>query len=145
MSNTVTERLLILQADTFAAYRATHLAHWNIRGAESTSLHALFNDQYDELFRAIDPIAERQLELQTLVPLGWEARTSIELGSDLCSPDYRVVLSALVSINECVINSAIYVQQAAETADDQATLNLIADRIRAHQHIIYRLTAPLRK
>jgi starvation-inducible DNA-binding protein len=37
----------------------THLAHWNVEGPGFFALHTAFQTQYEELFTAIDVIAER--------------------------------------------------------------------------------------
>jgi len=46
-------------ADSYALMALTHLAHWNIEGRDFFSLHTAFQTQYEELFTAIDEIAER--------------------------------------------------------------------------------------
>lgn len=45
--------------DTYALYLLTHNYHWNVEGPKFVSLHTLFEQQYNELFLAIDEIAER--------------------------------------------------------------------------------------
>lgn len=40
-------------------YLKTLGAHWNVRGENFSSLHALFKDQYEELFTFVDNIAEQ--------------------------------------------------------------------------------------
>jgi DNA-binding ferritin-like protein len=46
-------------ADSYALMSLTHLAHWNVEGPGFFALHAAFQMQYEELFTAIDEIAER--------------------------------------------------------------------------------------
>jgi starvation-inducible DNA-binding protein len=46
-------------ADSYAVMALTHLAHWNVEGPGFFALHTAFQTQYEELFTAIDEIAER--------------------------------------------------------------------------------------
>ncbi|HJQ93849.1 MAG TPA: ferritin-like domain-containing protein, partial [Candidatus Thermoplasmatota archaeon] len=46
-------------AATTQLYRDTHLAHFNVTGPSFPQLHQLFEQQYTELWEAIDQLAER--------------------------------------------------------------------------------------
>lgn len=46
-------------ADTYVLFLKTQNFHWNIHGPEFFSLHILSENQYKEMFEAIDEIAER--------------------------------------------------------------------------------------
>ena len=46
-------------ADSYALLSLTHLAHWNVEGSAFFALHTAFQTQYEEIFTAIDEIAER--------------------------------------------------------------------------------------
>src|SRR5215831_19879947 len=48
-----------LLADTYTLYLTTHNFHWNVTGPMFNTLHAMFMEQYTELWSAVDPIAER--------------------------------------------------------------------------------------
>ena len=52
-------------ADSYALMSLTHLAHWNVEGPGFFALHTAFQTQYEELFVAIDEIAERIRALGT--------------------------------------------------------------------------------
>ncbi|HZM55273.1 MAG TPA: ferritin-like domain-containing protein [Acidimicrobiales bacterium] len=47
-----------LLADTYTLYLMTHNYHWNVTGPMFTTLHLLFEQQYNELALAVDEIAE---------------------------------------------------------------------------------------
>ena len=55
----LTESLNQVLADSYALLSLTHLAHWNVEGPGFFALHTAFQTQYEELFIAIDEIAER--------------------------------------------------------------------------------------
>ncbi|HAL08074.1 MAG TPA: DNA starvation/stationary phase protection protein, partial [Brevundimonas sp.] len=44
-------------ADSYALYLKTHGYHWNVRGPEFFSLHNLLEEQYREIWAALDEIA----------------------------------------------------------------------------------------
>ena len=58
-SNAVIEGLQTVLSDSYALMAQTHLAHWNVEGPNFFQLHTAFQAQYEELFGAIDEIAER--------------------------------------------------------------------------------------
>ena len=53
------ENLNQVLADSYALLSLTHLAHWNVEGPGFFALHTAFQTQYEELFMAVDEIAER--------------------------------------------------------------------------------------
>ena len=55
-------------ADSYALYLKTHGYHWNVRGPEFFSLHNLLEEQYREIWAALDDIAERIRALGELAP-----------------------------------------------------------------------------
>src|SRR6187402_3529270 len=61
-----------LLADSYALMAQTHLAHWNVEGTDFFQLHIAFQSQYEELFTAIDEIAERVRALGSFAEGGLE-------------------------------------------------------------------------
>jgi starvation-inducible DNA-binding protein len=55
----LTDSLNQVLADSYALMALTHSAHWNVEGPGFFALHTAFQTQYEELFTAIDEIAER--------------------------------------------------------------------------------------
>lgn len=55
----LTHSLNLVLADSYALMSLTHLAHWNVEGQGFFALHTAFQTQYEELFTAVDEIAER--------------------------------------------------------------------------------------
>ncbi|MFB3102817.1 MAG: Dps family protein, partial [Alphaproteobacteria bacterium] len=55
----IAEGLSRLLADTYTLYLKTHNFHWNVTGPMFTTLHTLFETEYQELALAVDEIAER--------------------------------------------------------------------------------------
>ncbi|MDR3272541.1 MAG: DNA starvation/stationary phase protection protein [Flavobacteriaceae bacterium] len=59
----VADNLNKLLANEFVLYTKTRKYHWNVEGLAFNSLHALFEDQYNELADIIDNVAERVRKL----------------------------------------------------------------------------------
>ena len=55
----IADGLARLLADTYTLYLKTHNFHWNVTGPMFQTLHLMFETQYNELWLAIDLIAER--------------------------------------------------------------------------------------
>jgi len=55
----VADGLRRVLADTYTLYLTTHNYHWNVTGPMFNTLHLMFETQYNELWLAVDLIAER--------------------------------------------------------------------------------------
>src|SRR5690625_3440249 len=55
----IAEGLSGVLADSYTLFLKTQNYHWNVTGPHFGPLHDLFEEQYRELFDAIDEIAER--------------------------------------------------------------------------------------
>jgi starvation-inducible DNA-binding protein len=49
-----------VQADTYTLYLKTHNYHWNVKGPMFQTLHLMFEQQYGELWLAVDLVADRR-------------------------------------------------------------------------------------
>jgi phosphatidylserine/phosphatidylglycerophosphate/cardiolipin synthase-like enzyme len=55
----IADGLARLLADNYSLYLKTHNFHWNVTGPMFQTLHVMFMEQYNELWIALDQIAER--------------------------------------------------------------------------------------
>ena len=69
----VAQELTKVLADSFAVYLKTHGYHWNVRGPEFFSFHNLLEQQYRDIWAALDEIAERNRALGVLAPQSYTA------------------------------------------------------------------------
>lgn len=132
-----------LLADTYALYLKTHGYHWNVRGANFSQLHALFMEQYSEMWAALDELAERIRALGEFAPQGYAAfanLTSIRDGDPEKSADKMV--EELMRDHETVIATARAVFREAE-ADDPVTADIITERLTIHEKHAWMLRATL--
>ncbi|MFU8893421.1 MAG: Dps family protein [Luteolibacter sp.] len=138
-------KLNLVLADSYALMSLTHLAHWNVEGPGFFALHTAFQTQYEELFTAIDEIAERIRSIGSyaiggLATLSGAAKIR-EFESPLSQEGY---VEALIAANEKLITDARIARDAAATADDPETEDLMIGRITLHQKTVWMLQSYLK-
>ncbi|MCA1819500.1 MAG: hypothetical protein LC620_05535 [Halobacteriales archaeon] len=121
---------------TFLLYRDTHLAHFNVRGPAFPQLHALLEQQYTELWNAVDEVAERIRALGHLVTHGALALPDSELPQDAGE-----MLGFLAAAHTRATAQWQTLFDVAEDAEDHATADLCNQRVRAHQKAAWMLGA----
>ncbi|MEA3143483.1 MAG: starvation-inducible DNA-binding protein [Thermoplasmata archaeon] len=121
---------------TFQIYRDTHLAHFNVRGPAFPQLHTLLELQYNELWEAVDEIAERIRALGHLVTHGALALADSELPQDAGE-----MLGFLAAANSQATAQWQTLFDVAKAGEDHATADLCNARVRAHQKHAWMLGA----
>lgn len=133
-----------LLADSYAVYLKTHGYHWNVRGPAFASLHALFMEQYTEMWNAIDDVAERIRALGELAPQGYAAfanLSSIKDGDP--TNNAQDMLRDLIRSHETLVATAYNILPAIQEAGDEVSASLISDRLTAHEKHAWMLRASL--
>lgn len=132
-------------ADSYALMSLTHLAHWNVEGPGFFALHTAFQTQYEEMFAAIDEIAERirALGAYAIGGLGKFAKTAQmkEFESPLPQDEY---VRALIAANEKLLADAARARDIAGDANDPESQDLMVERITLHQKTAWMLKSFLK-
>ena len=131
---TVAHELSKVLADSFTIYQKTHGYHWNVRGPNFRGLHLLLEEQYTEIWTAIDEIAERIRALDQFAPMGHNSLgnlTSIKDGDP--TQNSEGMLKDLIAGHETTIATLKAAAEAAEDAGDLSTADLATQRITAHE------------
>ncbi len=140
----VVDSLRKVVADSYALLGQTHLCHWNVRGPGFFALHVAFEEQYTELFTAIDEIAERIRALGSLAPGGLEKLAKLsgmtEIAEDTSA---EAMVKHLAEANEQVINSLQQARKAAAEDGDDETEDLMIARTQVHQKTVWMLKSYL--
>lgn len=140
----VARELSKVLADSYAIYLKTHGYHWNVRGTEFFSLHGLFQQQYTEIWTALDDIAERIRALGELAPQSPSAfanLTSIKDGDPEKSA--QDMLAELVRDHGVVIATARAALDAADKIGDEASVDLMTQRLAAHEKAAWMLRSSM--
>lgn len=131
-------------ADSYALYQKTHGYHWNVHGPEFFSVHNLLELQYQEVWEALDTIAERIRALGEYAPMGYGAfanLTSIKDGEP--DKDAASMLRELVADNETVIATARKVLEVAQAGGDDVSVDLMTQRLAAHEKAAWMLRSSI--
>ena len=139
------EQLNLVLADSYALMALTHLAHWNVEGSDFFNLHEAFEKQYQNLFEAVDEIAERIRALEAYAPGGLGTRSRLagleEFKAPMPQKDY---VAALIVAHEKVIDDTTHARDRAGELNDLETQDLMIERISWHQKTIWMLKSCLK-
>ena len=133
-----------LLADTWVLYGKTHGFHWNVTGPMFTSLHGMFDTQYNELWDSLDEIAERIRALGLAAPFGDSTLSklaSIEEATTI--PAAMDMVKQLVADHEAVARTARSVFELADAANDQPSADLLTQRLQVHEKTAWMLRSVL--
>lgn len=144
--NPVAAALTTLLADTYSLLAQTHLAHWNVEGPAFFELHAAFQKQYEELFTAVDDLAERLRALDVYAPGGLKKLASLSGVPELPggAAPARDFVAGLIEGHETVVASATATRQVAGEQNDLETQDLAISRIQVHQKTLWMLRSYLK-
>ena len=130
----IADGLSRLLADTYTLYLKTHNFHWNVTGPMFNTLHLMFETQYNELALAVDEIAERIRALGFAAPGSYAAYaelSSIPEADDV--PIAEDMIRQLAEGQETVVRTAREVFLTAEAGNDEATADLLTQRMQLHE------------
>ena len=140
----IADGLSRLLADTYTLYLRTHYFHWNVTGPMFQTLHLMFETQYNELWLATDLVAERIRALGHPAP-GTYAEfvklTSIKESPGI--PKATDMIKKLTEGHEAVARTARSLFPVAEKASDEATADLLTQRIQVHEKTAWMLRSLL--
>lgn len=139
-SKTVIENLNKVLANSYTLFLKTQNFHWNVTGPHFKSYHLLFEEQYQELFLAIDTIAERIRALGEKAPARYATYsklTDIKEG-DEHTGDVEMV-KTLANDHRTLLKSLNTTLKAAQDAGDEGTVALISERISIHEKTAWML------
>ena len=140
----VAKGLNVLLADSYVLFLKTQNYHWNVTGPYFNTLHTMFETQYQDLFAAIDEVAERLRALGHRAPGSFAAFGKLsDIKEETGSPKAEQMIKNLVKDHEAIIKSCEELIEAADDADDNATEDLAIARMQVHQKFHWMLKAHL--
>ena len=132
-------------ADSYALMSLTHLAHWNVEGPGFFALHTAFQTQYEELFVAVDEIAERVRALNAYAIGGLAALAATAQMNEFVSPlPQEEYVRALLAANEKLVKDAEVARDLAGEVNDPESQDLMIGRITLHQKTAWMLKSFLK-
>lgn len=140
----IAQGLSKLLADSYTLYLKTHKYHWNVTGPMFQTLHLMFETQYTELSQAVDVIAERIRALGEFAPGSYSefAKLSTVKEGD-GTPKALEMVADLTKSHEAVARTARDFFHIAEKGNDEATMDLLTQRIQLHEKTSWMLRSLL--
>jgi starvation-inducible DNA-binding protein len=131
-------------ADTYTLYLKTHNFHWNVTGPMFQTLHLMFETHYNELALAVDLLAERIRSLGHYAPASYRAYARLSsITESEQVPRSDEMIRELVAGHQTVASTARSVFDIAEPARDQATMDLLTQRLQVHEKTAWMLRSLL--
>ena len=130
----IVESLSTVLADAYMLYLKTHNFHWNVTGPMFQTLHVMFQEQYTELWNALDDIAERIRALGHFAPATYKRYA--ELSNITEEPEVlssKEMIRQLVEGNEILIRTLRAGVKVADELDDFPTADMLTTRMEVHE------------
>ncbi len=142
---TVADALAGVLADTYTLYLKTHNFHWNVTGPSFPFLHTLFGEQYNELWNAVDELAERIRALGHPAPGSYAAFSKLTTIKEApaAPPAAKEMIRILLADNEAIARRDREVQQVVEDVGDTETGDMMVGRMQVHGKAAWMLRAQL--
>lgn len=138
----LTDALKTVLSDSVTMYFVAHGFHWNVEGPDFSQYHALFAEIYEDVYSAIDPLAEDVRKLGEYAPY------TLSKFSDLrtvepkdVKPEPKAMAKELLRINDALIESVADAQKEATKAQEQGIMNFLAERDDMHKKWRWMLSA----
>ena len=136
--------LSALLADSYTLYLKTHYFHWNVTGPMFQTLHLMFETQYTELALAVDLIAERIRSLGHVAPGSFAAFSKLSSVTETEEvPKATDMVKQLVEAHETVVRTARSLIPTTEQTQDEATADLVTQRLQLHEKTAWMLRSLL--
>ena len=140
----IAEGLSRLLADTFTLYLTTHNFHWNVKGPMFQTLHLMFEQQYNELWLALDAIAERIRALGFPAPGTYAEYAKLSSIRETAGvPEAKDMIANLVGGHEAVARTARKLFPVVDKASDEPTADLLTQRLQVHEKTAWMLRSLL--
>ena len=132
--NEIQAAVKIAMSNTFVMYFQAHSYHWNVEGANFPQYHEFLGDLYDEVYGAVDPLAEEIRALDGYAPISIaDALSASTIKEDTTRPTTTQQMFAnLLSSNNEVIAALTKAANKASSINNQGLLNFLADRLDKH-------------
>lgn len=142
----VADAMKVLLADNFAFYLKAHNYHWNVEGPDFPQLHSFFGSLYEEVWGAVDSVAEHIRTLDAYSPGSlsrFKELTSIE--DELKIPPAPEMCRRLYDDNQKVLASIKIAFEAAEADGLIGLSDFLQGRSDVHQKHAWMLRSLIKK
>jgi starvation-inducible DNA-binding protein len=136
------EALENILAGSYLLMLKTHNYHWNVVGENFKPLHELFQIQYEELFTAIDEIAERIRALGSKVDGSFENfKKHSELKNANKDFSAKEMVKDLIADHENLVKNLHKAIKTAQSEGDESSADIFIQRAKSHEKTIWMLVS----
>jgi starvation-inducible DNA-binding protein len=123
--------LNILGADVLALWMKTKNFHWHVSGPHFRDYHLLLDDQSDQIYAMVDPIAERARKLggNALRSIGQVKKLQRVLDNDADYVEPQDMLAELREDNKDLARNMRVLHEVCDEHNDVATASLLENWI----------------
>jgi len=136
----VVDKLKGILADSYLLMLKTQNYHWNVKGTLFKSLHDLTEEHYNDMFAAIDELAER------IRALGYDSPGSFTAFNDLSNIEEAKsgisdleMAGDLLNSHENLIRNLRDTLKTAESVEDEVTVDMMVERLTVHEKAAWML------
>lgn len=139
--------LRIALGNTFTMYFKSHSYHWNVEGMLFGEFHDFFGDIYEDVYGAVDSLAEEIRKLDQYAPISlMEMYNYKTFSEDVSKPDSaHEMLFNLLQANGETLNSLSKLFDEATKQKQQGLANFAADRMDRHKKFEWQIKSYLKK
>jgi starvation-inducible DNA-binding protein len=127
------EQMKVVLASNFSLYLKIHNFHWNIEGQDFPQYHLFLDGLYNEVWGAVDHIAEHIRTLDAYAPGSLTRFKDLSVIEDQTNiPSASKMFKELESDNTKLINELRKAEKLATSNDCVGISNFLQDRIDIH-------------
>ena len=133
MSESIIAAKMVL-SNTFLMYFKAHSYHWNLEGMDFPQFHEFFGDIYEDLYGAVDPLAENIRKMGVKAPRNLDEMYRYKtIDADNTGTTIEHMLHDLLLANDQTIISLNKLFDLLTAEKEQGFANFVADRLDAHK------------
>ncbi len=131
---TLIEMMRKVLADHYAFQLKAHNYHWNVEGSNFPQYHEFFGKLYEEVFGAVDQIAEEIRALDAYTPGSFSRFLELtDIEDETSIPNAIEMARRLLIDNQKILATLDVTFKLADELDQQGLADFIAGRIDAHK------------
>lgn len=140
----VVSALTDVLGQTFRLYVQTHGYHWNVEGPQFRQLHVMFEEQYQNLWAALDEIAER-IRIQGAYAPASVAELMVHAApeADPAQSADDMVAKAIAE-HEAIATTLREAIATCSDAGDEVSAGMLTDRLEWHEKETWMMRASTR-
>jgi starvation-inducible DNA-binding protein len=142
----LTEDLKVLLASVNSLSIKAQNFHWNVEGDNFPQYHEFFGNFYEEVYSAVDKVAEYIRTLDSYAPGSLTRYAELTIIQDqLKIPRAELMFAELYEDNSKMIDLLNHCFASASQENKQGIANFIAERLDAHEKHQWQLRSILKK